>query len=296
MDDGDGGVGMEAFSLLSHELRLSILEAFFERWSALDPDAVAESRASRGMSYSELMRAVGVDDSGKFNYHLDRLRGVYVERIDDRYVPTASAVALYQTALANRPTASTARATFEIGAACPSCSGRVVGRYEQEFLTVECAECTDWWGLSYGFPKNGLRGREGGELLAALEHRAMHDVALARTGQCPACAGHTTVELPRERLDGERYPTAEFGCETCSWHVTIDAVNALRFAPRVTAALTELGLLPAANAGETAPRVTGSVRSEEPFRVRLAVETAEGSATVVVDGDLGVESVSVEPI
>ena len=143
MSGTDGRVDMTAFSLLSHELRLGILEAFFERWTALDPDAMAETKRERGMSYSELMDAVGVADSGKFNYHLQQLRGVYVEKVDTQYVPTASAIALYQTVLANRPTEMADQTKFDIGIPCPYCSGDVLGRYEQESLTVECVDCEE---------------------------------------------------------------------------------------------------------------------------------------------------------
>lgn len=305
MTGTDGEVDMTAFSLLSHELRLGILEAFFDRWTALDPDSMTETKSERGMSYSELMDAVGIEDSGKFNYHLQQLRGVYVEKVGEQYVPTASAIALYQTVLANRPTEMVERTTFDIGMGCPYCAGEVVGRYEQESLTVECVDCEEWWGLTYGFPKNGLRGRSGTDVLEALENRAMYDIGLARTGQCPACAGHTTVEMPRERLDGDRYPTAEFTCQTCSWVATIDVLNALRFVPQVSRALTEAGLFPEDEWGEngesddgattvTTPDVTGHVDSEDPFRVAITVETDDATVRMLVSDDLGVQSVSVE--
>lgn len=68
----------------------------------------------------------------------------------------------------------------------------------------------------------------------------MHHVGLARTGQCPSCAGITNGTVPRERLDEESTPTAEMACETCSWFVTVDIVSALQFEPQVTKALIEL--------------------------------------------------------
>ncbi|MDF9745462.1 DUF7347 domain-containing protein [Natrinema salsiterrestre] len=94
-DDEARAAVREAFSLLDHEIRLEILLALLEDWHAV----YTEPR-----SYTELMDAVGMRDSGKFNYHLDKLRGVYVRQVEDGYVPTASVTALYRAVLAHRPT------------------------------------------------------------------------------------------------------------------------------------------------------------------------------------------------
>ncbi len=44
--------------------------------------------ASGGLRFSTLRRRVGARDSGRFNYHLGRLRGRLVEKRDARYVLT----------------------------------------------------------------------------------------------------------------------------------------------------------------------------------------------------------------
>lgn len=287
MTDQDERIDIEAFSVLAHEIRLGVLQAFFDHVRALDeqPD-----RDERGLTYSELMDAVGTADSGKFNYHLDRLRGIYVEQIGDRYVPTASAVALFRAILANRPTVEATETEF--GAVCPACSSPVTARYEQERLIVDCPDCEEWWGLSYPFPKHGLENHAD-DLLTALSDRAHHDVSLARTGQCPACAGRVDATIPRDTLDGERDPTVEFACGACLWEATIDALNALRFEPRVAAALVELDVLPDGEASDD-PQMTGRVESESPFRAVIDIETETGHASIVVDGTLDVHSVTVD--
>ena len=70
----------------------------------------------------------------------------------------------------------------------------------------------------------------------------MHHVGLARSGQCPSCAGITNGTIPRERLNERSTPTAELTCESCSCFVTVDIVSVLQFEPQVTNALFELGL------------------------------------------------------
>jgi DNA-binding transcriptional ArsR family regulator len=61
-----------ALSLLSNETRIEILRVL----------AVAEEET---VPFSTLRKRVGTDDSGQFNYHLNRLTGHYVQRTTDGY-------------------------------------------------------------------------------------------------------------------------------------------------------------------------------------------------------------------
>jgi len=243
------------------------------------------------------MTATDMEDSGKFNYHLEKLRGVYVEEVEGGYVPTASAIALYEAVMANRPTESVP-VEFEIDESCPNCASGLRGQYEQEFLTVECPSCDLFWGLTYRFPKNGLAVREGDGVYEALYDRMMHHVGLARTGQCPSCAGITSLTVPRERLDEESTPTAEMTCETCSWFVTVDIVSALQFEPQVTNALLELGIPISESSSMRAteqvlPDVTGRVGSDDPSHATIRITYDNAVAEIAVDDQLGICSVSV---
>jgi len=294
--DRERAAPKEAFALLGHEIRLDILRAFFDEYAPVDPASLSAVKARRTMSYSELMAATGVRDSGKFNYHLEQLRGVYVERVDGGYAPTASAIALYQAVVANRPL-DPMPIDFDVEGACPNCDAGLRGRYEQGYLTVECPACDLFWGLTYHFPKNGLAVRAGENVYDTLYDRMMFHVGLARTGQCPSCAGIVDRTVSESRLDGEATPTVEMVCETCSWLVTVDVVSALQFEPRVTCALLELGLPLGDNLQATEavlPDVTGRVRSDEPFRVVVTVEHGDAVAEIVVDERLAVHAVDVE--
>jgi len=129
-----------------------------------------------------------------------------------------------------------------------------------------------------------------------VEKRAMYHIGLARTGQCPKCAGHVERMIPRDRLDGERTPTVEMDCETCSWIVTIDVLNALQFDPQVAAGLRDLGLdLDEEYDTESlVPELTGELTSTDPDRVTVTIETAERTGTITIDDSLDVLSVTVE--
>jgi DNA-binding transcriptional ArsR family regulator len=74
----------EVFSALGDETRLRIL---------LELAAVANERGvGAGLSFSELRQRVGVEDSGRFNYHLDTLSGGFITKRDGQYVPLGPTV------------------------------------------------------------------------------------------------------------------------------------------------------------------------------------------------------------
>jgi DNA-binding transcriptional ArsR family regulator len=74
MDDADV---VDAFDALADETRLGVLRALV--------------RADGPLEFSDLRARAGVRDSGRFNYHLDRLLGRFVEKRNGRYALTAAA-------------------------------------------------------------------------------------------------------------------------------------------------------------------------------------------------------------
>jgi hypothetical protein len=297
-DNTEQTVSEEAFALLGHEIRLDILRAFFQMYEPMDPESFPEVRDQRSLSYGELMAKVEMEDSGKFNYHLDQLRGVYIEQVDGEYVPTASAIALYEAMVANRPT-ETVSTDFSIDESCPNCESKLRGEYQQEFLSVDCPACDLFWGITYRFPKSGLAVREGENVFEVLYDRMMYHVGLARTGQCPSCAGVTNVVVPRERLDDNLIPTVELSCETCSWFVTVDILSALQFDPQVRNALFEIGLPLNMSSSMRAkeqelPDVTGRIDSENPLHASITIQLDGDIATITIDDGLEVLSVTVK--
>lgn len=70
------------YALLADETRLGIvLELYDARTSNTEPD---------GLTFSVLRCRVGVEDSGRFNYHLDQLTGALVRKVEDRYTLTGT--------------------------------------------------------------------------------------------------------------------------------------------------------------------------------------------------------------
>lgn len=280
--DEDREAVRDALSVLAHDIRLDIVLALLEGWAGVHTEP---------QRYSELMDAVGMADSGKFNYHLDKLRDVYVEKVEEGYVPTAGATALYRMVLAHRPTEETTRRS-KLDGACPDCGGTVVERYERSFLSHECADCEDWPGMTYSFPANGLRGRTGPERQQAVTYRAGYHIGLARTGQCPFCAGRVQVQFdPQTDWAEHETSSVELACDSCTWRVVVTVLTPLQFEPRVAAALTGVGVdLPLTGSHEIKTDVERV--SADPVRRAVTIETDGGAVTAVVDDELGIHAVN----
>jgi DNA-binding transcriptional ArsR family regulator len=67
----------EAFDLLGDETRLAILRALADRQREAPDDPA--------LSFTELRQRAGVDDSGLFNYHLEKLVGRFVRHTPEGY-------------------------------------------------------------------------------------------------------------------------------------------------------------------------------------------------------------------
>ncbi len=208
-----------AFSVLSHEVRLDILLALFEKW---------EGEWTEPRGYAELMRTVGTEDSGQFNYHLNELRDSYIRRVDDGYVPTAAATALYRAVLANRPMEN-ADQTLNVDTSCPTCDGKLDVQYQRGFLSVHCPSCESPASRhTYPFPANGLTDRSDTEVLLTFHQRLRSHLPLAN-GCCSMDrlrrqdrhrAPHTRDEgrATRHQLVGQ--PGEAVGTSCCPDHHT----------------------------------------------------------------------------
>lgn len=61
----------DAFAVLGNDTRMKILQTLGE--------------ADEPLRFSELRDRIGVRDSGRFNYHLDKLTGHFITETDDGY-------------------------------------------------------------------------------------------------------------------------------------------------------------------------------------------------------------------
>jgi hypothetical protein len=140
-DDSNEGRAA-AFDAVSDEVRLGVIKAFVEersrRREALDPedrDDITDDVVL--LSFSELWDAVGIEDSGRFNYHLDKLVGRFVHRTPKGYMLTVAGHRLAGSIVAGRYD-TTAAAPERVDRYCPACGSQLTAMYTGGALSLLC--------------------------------------------------------------------------------------------------------------------------------------------------------------
>ena len=126
------GLG-ESIGLVANDLRVEILQALWER----------RREDESPISFSTLRAAVGVDDSGRFNYHLDTLVPEFVRNVEDGYELTYAGRRLVGAAVSGAYTDADVTTEPTPVGSCPSagCEGRQMAAYDAGSLVIECDTC-----------------------------------------------------------------------------------------------------------------------------------------------------------
>jgi hypothetical protein len=140
-DDSDEG-GAAAFDAVSDEVRLGVIKAFVEERSRRRETLDLEDRDDITddvvlLSFSELWDAVGIEDSGRFNYHLDKLVGRFVHRTPKGYMLTVAGHRLAGSIVAGRYE-TTAAAPERVDRYCPACGSQLTAMYTGGALSLLC--------------------------------------------------------------------------------------------------------------------------------------------------------------
>ncbi|GAA0218483.1 hypothetical protein GCM10009000_036720 [Halobacterium noricense] len=218
---------VDAFSFLGDDLRLSILRVLAEHEERAGP-------RTDPMAYSDLRRAVGERDSGKFGYHLGKLVGRFVEKTPGGYrllEPGRETVRLLERGIVDGDADLEAE---PVDARCPRCGGDVHVIYADHHLFTCCSACEGLFGADE-CPSGTLTGivlppTAVEQLDPTPLFRRAHRVFERRLrpmvdGICLECGGVVDGRL-RQCLDHDRdgicpdchaaYPVlAEVVCETC---------------------------------------------------------------------------------
>ncbi len=119
----------DAFAALSDSNRVAILEAL---WEADGHEA----------SFSDLRSAVGMRDSGQFNYHLGKLTDQFVRQTDDgTYALSVAGIHVVGSIIGGTYTGETTVEARPADESCPWCGMAAVFAYEDEQFSIECPEC-----------------------------------------------------------------------------------------------------------------------------------------------------------
>jgi len=289
---GDAGAGSrerldpaEAFSLLADGNRVDIL---------LTLGDATEFGEVHALSFSELRREVDIADSGRFNYHLDRLVGTFVKETSDGYGLTYPGVLVHGAIRAGTLTDRSRIEPFETGRPCPSCGGTLEGAYRDQLLSVDCADCGTLLGKVHVPP--GARRGDADHLLRAGYGFVLREAVVIRGSICPNCGDELRHDfVAEERAGGGRdLPgvTALHRCEGCGFFVHSTAGLTLLAHPEVVSFFGDHGVDILAGRLDEPPLIGSDdaveVRSRDPWRVAVTASAGGDVLEVVLDGDLEV--------
>jgi DNA-binding transcriptional ArsR family regulator len=180
----------DALSIVGEETRARIL---VELGEAVRDDGLLPAT----LSFSELMERVGAEDSGRFNYHLDKLVGTFVLKTEEGYQLRPPGHFLYRAVVAGRLTGRADVDPFEVGE-CPDCGTELVAEYPiSNCFYVRCRECETFEHI-VSLPAAGFDGRRPRDALTAAVRKRHHEVALMRHGVCHGCGADVETTLDPE--------------------------------------------------------------------------------------------------
>lgn len=279
------------FGLLSDDNRVEILCTL---WDSNEP-----------MRFSELRDAVGLRDSGQFNYHLDKLTSQFVEKTDQGYVLTTAGRQINGAIEAGSYTMTGEMEPIEIDQPCGFCGGTRMFYYEDEQARVECDTCPVK--ARFSVPPSAFVGCDRADIPKVAAEYMRVTLESIDSGFCSLCDGpvEQTVcravdsedweegESEHEKTVGrpESLPIVRYECKQCGIepqgllnYTLLDHPETVAFYYDHGINLQEQSLLDLRQLG----RDCGQVQGTDPFRASVSFAVDGDQLTLVVDKDLTV--------
>ncbi|MFW6447925.1 MAG: winged helix-turn-helix domain-containing protein [Halobacteriota archaeon] len=302
----------EAFTALADGTRMAILQTLAE--------------TTEPIGFSELRSRVGVEDSGRFNYHLDRLTGHFVRRVEGGYRLSSAGHRVIQAVLSGAITEDPSVPPTEVDIPCIYCgrptvleyrAGRVrqhctgcAGTFGERIVDTDRASGDDDRGLPGGFvgemglPPAGIQGRSPRQLFETAVTRMSLELVSEANGICPRCSAPIEATLhvcddhdPTEPLCpscASRYRVnAGVSCSTCTHQHTVPAIFYGLSNPELLGVLAERGIDPLRE--WMAVDWSERLESRDPVTVGIEASIDGTVVSAIVDDGLEVRSVSTEP-
>jgi hypothetical protein len=291
------------FALLGQTDRMAILRALV---------AVDAATAERRLTFTGLKRRAGIDDTGRFNYHLGKLVGTLVAKTDEGYRLSKFGRRLLRPMTTGYYDPESTVSEIRLPGECSRCGASLRVRLHENVLQVVC---TADHVVNYGLVASpGLVVEHPpAEATTALGLLTTHAVELGTTGVCPTCHGRVDGEIvPFEVRDrGDSTDDGRGGvvedpddadchvfrapCETCGNRFTTPVGGCVTTHPRVVQLYAARDVDVRRTVPWTHPfRHAGAaeVVSHDPFRIGLVVgaELSGESLYLTLDGTGSVRS------
>lgn len=266
----------DAFSLLGEPVRLRILLA------------LAGTRRANwthdGLSYSDLRAAAGVEDGGRFNYHLDRLQDQFVLADGDRYRLTYAGSRIVNIVFDGTFGHRITHDRTPIDRSNPTADGDLEAAYDHGYLGVWPTGDDDPL-FDMVFPPTAALDRSLPALIELASIAARQYTELATDGICPECWAelNVTVVGPDEPV--------RFDCDRCQTAFELPVYSCVVYHPRIAVFLAEHGydVDDVLSVYELYVQEDVSEHGDDPVRVTFDVEGDRRTATLATDGSISVE-------
>lgn len=290
----------EVFTVLASDTRVEIIQAL---WNA---DALQ-------VTFSELHSASDVRDSGQFNYHLEKLRGLFVRKTaDENYELTEAGRQIIGAIEAGSYTVDASIEPLPLEESCLTCGGELTFEYEDEVVSVECGNCS----LNHQFPvpPSVFSGYEREEFPEVASRYLMTDLQRIDRGFCSYCDSRIdpsvepivefSDDFPDELSEAiaderaiEDVPIVTYTCQQCGAHTTSSLSLSLLNTTAVSRLYYNHDIEPHEVSMLEFTSLTVNedrIRSTDPFRASATFELEEDVLTVVVDENLDVVETETE--
>lgn len=194
----------ENLAALSNPLRIRILLA------------LAETRRPNWdhgeMSYSDLRSAVGIEDGGRFNYHVNELRDQFVRSEEGQYWLTTAGSRVVDEIYAGTFSAGHEAVSGSLEWTCPADGKRLEAAVDTGVITVSCPDHGVLFDMMLSF--NSPQGRDPDELFAWANRRALWYLESVSWDVCPHCAGRFEEAAIAAHSPESETRLATLGCES----------------------------------------------------------------------------------
>lgn len=295
----------EAFAILGNETRLQILHTLGEEDAPL--------------AFSELYDRLDYEPATNFSYHLQKLEGHFIHKVDEGYELGQPGTRVVQAILSGVVTEAPRIERTEVDHHCEFCGGSTEISYAQGILGLYCTDCsseiTESWPpefrgfiRGYPFPPAGLQGRTAREIYRAAFTRGLFQEMLIASEICPTCSApldhsinicddHQAEEDFCEAC-GRRWAVMIIGrCTNCIIEGGIRLRTYVLTETEVMAFLSHHGINPLAPATEPwiALETDEEICSTEPITAQVTFTSDDDAITVTVDEDLSVRETTRHP-
>lgn len=285
----DGAGPEEAFALVGNEIRAEIIRTLGDAQGRRGPPPT--------LSFSELRSRVDLAvDSSRFNYHLGRLVGQFVDRTDRGYRLRAEGRVLHRTIRAGTFDRQASRGPFAIGVECYFCEAPVEATYDDGLFWIRCSGCEHSYSIRM-VPPSVVDEDDEQVILSRIDQYERHKLFAAARGVCDICVnGLDTEFIPADEIQlpgaDDLTVSVHRSCDHCGNQQYMSVGSALVFDPNLVAFYYEHGLdLTRIPLWELEFRMTDrfvTVRSTDPWEVALEVTLEGDTLELLVDEELSV--------